>query len=122
MSDDAHSLELTRSALREGLPTLGLEGGLVEVDRWIDRTREAGLPQVADALAELRSLLTTASTDAAAYRTVLTSLGEQTRAAASGATDARVAGELRDLANELLQAPGSLGGLGGTSSGVTTGH
>lgn len=119
---DGHALELTRSALREGLPTLGLEGGLVEVERWVGRTREAGLPQVADALEELRGLLTSASTEAAAWRDVLTRLSEQTHAASEGATDERIKQELHDLAHELQQAPGSLGGAGGTSSGVTTGH
>jgi len=119
-SPGAHDLELTRSALREGLPSLGLDGGLVEVDRWVDATRSAGLPQVADTLVELQGLLTSAA-DAAAFRPVLERLAEQTRAAADGAADERVAGELRDLANELEQAPGSLGGVGPTGSSVLPG-
>jgi len=118
---DAHALELTRSALREGLPTLGLEGGLVEVNRWTERTREAGLAQVADNLDELRDLLEGGSPDPEELRDVLTRLAEETRAAADGASNARVASELRDLANELAQAPGSLGGIGPSGSGVVPG-
>lgn len=116
-ADAAHTLELTRSALREGLPTLGLEGGLVEVDRWIDATREGGQTEIADALTELRGLLTGAA-DGDAFRPVLLKLAELTRAAAVGVDDARTAGELRDLASELEQAPGSLGGVGETGSSV----
>ena len=55
-----HDLELTVSALKDGVLDLGIQGGLVEIRRWEGQLAASGAPalvEIGAALAELRARL-----------------------------------------------------------------
>ena len=73
-----HDLELTVSALKEGVLDLGIPGGLVEIRRWEGQLAASGAPalvEIGAALAELRGELESDSPDTATVSALLLDLG-----------------------------------------------
>jgi len=101
-----HGLELTVSALREGVEDLGLRGGLVEVRRWqdlLDGTDAPALEEVAGGLAELRGELESDTPDADAVAHLLGRLGARALALAEDQDEGDLQRALRELGNLLVR-------------------
>ena len=78
-----HDLELTVSALKDGVLDLGIPGGLVEIRRWEGQLAASGAPalvEIGAALAELRGELESDSPDTATVSALLLDLGRRTLA------------------------------------------
>ena len=78
-----HDLELTVSALKDGVLDLGIPGGLVEIRRWEGQLAASGAPalvEIGGGLAELRGELESDAPDTAAVAALLLDLGRRTLA------------------------------------------
>ena len=101
-----HDLELTVSALKEGVLDLGLPGGLVEIRRWEGRLAESGAPalvEIGAALAELRGELESDAPDTAAVATLLLNLGRRTLAVGESLDDGATRRAVFELGNLLVR-------------------
>jgi hypothetical protein len=101
-----HDLELTVSALKDGLPDLGLPGALLEVRRWEDRLagREApALVEIGAGLAELRGELESDQPDTGVLSRLLLELGARTLAAAADQPDGDLRSRMLELGNLLVR-------------------
>ncbi len=101
-----HDLELTVSALKDGVPDLGIPGGLVEVRRWEERLAESGAPaliEIGAELAELRGELESEQPDPEVMARLLLDLGQRTLAAAADQPDGDLRSRLLELGNLLVR-------------------
>jgi hypothetical protein len=101
-----HDLELTVSALKEGLPDLGLPGALLEVRRWEDRLARKEAPalvEIGAGLAELRGELEGDQPDTGVLSRLLLDLGGRTLAAAEDQPDGHLRARLLELGNLLVR-------------------
>ena len=101
-----HDLELTVSALKDGLPGLGLPGALLEVRRWEDRlarTEAPALVEIGAGLAELRGELESDQPDTAVLSGLLLDLGRRTLAAAEDQPDGDLRSRMLELGNLLVR-------------------
>lgn len=101
-----HDLELTVSALKDGVPGLGLPGALVEVRRWQDRlagTEAPALVEIGAGLAELRGELESEQPDTGVLSGLLLDLGGRTLAAAEDQPDGDLRSRLLELGNLLVR-------------------
>jgi hypothetical protein len=76
-----HDLELTVSALKDGVFDLGIPGGLVEIRRWEEQlagTEAPALVEIGAGLAELRGELESDAPDTGAVAALLLDLGRRT--------------------------------------------
>ena len=101
-----HDLELTVSALRDGVPGLGLPGALVEVRRWEDRlagTEAPALVEIGAGLAELRGELESDQPDDGVLARLLLDLGSRTLAAAEDQPEGDLRARMLELGNLLVR-------------------
>lgn len=101
-----HDLELTVSALKDGVLDLGLAGGLIEVRRWEDAlagSEAPALQEVGAGLAELRGELESDEPDTGAVSALLLSLGGRTLAIAEAFEPGDVRSRLLELGNLLVR-------------------
>ena len=101
-----HDLELTVSALKDGLPGLGLPGALLEVRRWEDRlarTEAPALVEIGAGLAELRGELESDQPDRAVLSRLLLDLGRRALAAAEDQPDGDLRSRMLELGNLLVR-------------------
>lgn len=106
---NSHDLDLTVSALKDGVTDLGADGGLIELGRWVEQLADADDPDlqaIGRDLGQLEEQLRGGSPDAAIVSGLLTRVGEGTVTAAGSAADPEVARKLRELGN-LLTTEGS---------------
>ena len=78
-----HDLELTVSALKDGVLDLGIAGGLVEIRRWEGQLAASGAPalvEIGAGLAELRGELESDSPSTETVAALLRDLGRRTLA------------------------------------------
>jgi hypothetical protein len=76
-----HDLELTVSALKDGVLDLGIAGGLVEIRRWEGQLAASGAPalvEIGAGLAELRGELESDAPDTTTVAALLRDLGRRT--------------------------------------------
>lgn len=108
MSDPTeHDLELTVSALKAGPTDLGLEGGLIEIERWQDRLESSDAPalqEIGAALAELRGEMESDEPSATVAADLMRRLGERTVAAAADLPAGDLRSRLLELGNLLRQS------------------
>jgi hypothetical protein len=101
-----HDLELTVSALKDGVTDLGLEGGLIEVRRWEERLAASEAPaliEIGAGLAELRGEMESDQPDVAVVSRLLLDLGERVLAAAEDQPEGDFRSRLRELGNLLVR-------------------
>lgn len=101
-----HDLELTVSALKDGVLDLGLSGGLIEVRRWEQALAGSDAPALAEVgagLAELRGELESDEPDTGAVAALLLSLGERTLAIAETLDPGDTRSRMRELGNLLVR-------------------
>lgn len=101
-----HDLELTVSALKDGVLDLGLAGGLIEVRRWEDALAGSDAPALAEigaGLAELRGELESDEPDTGAVSALLLSLGERTLAIGATLEEGDARSRLLELGNLLVR-------------------
>ena len=101
-----HDLELTVSALKDGVLDLGIPGGLVEIRRWEGQLAESGAPalvEIGAGLAELRGELESDAPDTGAVSALLLDLGRRTLAVGETLDDGDVRRRLLDLGNLLVR-------------------
>jgi hypothetical protein len=101
-----HDLELTVSALKDGVLDLGLPGGLVEVRRWEDALSGSGAPalvEIGAGLAELRGELESDSPDSGAISALLLDLGRRTLAIGETLDPGDLRSRLLELGNLLVR-------------------
>jgi hypothetical protein len=101
-----HDLELTVSALKDGVLDLGLAGGLIEVRRWEEALAGSDAPALAEVgagLAELRGELESDEPDTGAVSALLLSLGERTLAIGATLDDGDTRSRLLELGNLLVR-------------------
>ena len=101
-----HDLELTVSALREGVLDLGIPGGLVEVRRWEDQRGASEAPalvEIGAGLAELRGALESDEPDTGAVSALLLDLGRRTLAVGEALDEGDVRRRLMELGNLLVR-------------------
>ena len=101
-----HDLELTVSALKEGVLDLGLPGGLVEIRRWEGRLAASGAPalvEIGGALAELRGELESDDPDTAAVAALLLNLGRRTLAVGESLDQGATRRAVFELGNLLVR-------------------
>jgi hypothetical protein len=101
-----HDLELTVSALKDGVLDLGLPGGLVEVRRWeevLAASEAPALVEIGAGLAELRGELESDEPDTGAVSALLLDLGNRTLAVAEPLEDGDTRSRLRELGNLLVR-------------------
>jgi hypothetical protein len=99
-----HDLELTVSALKDGLPGLGLPGALLEVRRWEARlagTEAPALVEIGAGLAELRGELESDTPDAGVISGLMTRLGGMATAAAADQPEGNLRSRLLELGHLL---------------------
>lgn len=107
-----HDLELTVSALKAGPTDLGLEGGLLEIERWQDRLDESDSPalqQIGAVLGELRGELESESPSPEVVADLLRRLGGQSVAAAGDLPDGDQRQRLLELGNLLTSSAAEVG-------------
>ncbi len=95
-----HDLELTVSAIKDGVLDLGIPGGLVEIRRWEDRLAASQAPalvEIGAGLAELRGELESDMPDTGVVSARLLDLGRRTLAIGETLDE----GDLRRHALEL---------------------
>jgi hypothetical protein len=101
-----HDLELTVSALKEGVLDLGIPGGLVEIRRWEEALGASGAPalvEVGAGLAELRGELESDTPDTDVVSALLLSLGRRTLAIGETMDPGDVRSRLLELGNLLVR-------------------
>jgi hypothetical protein len=101
-----HDLELTVSALKEGVLDLGIPGGLVEIRRWEDALAASEAPalvEVGAGLAELRGELESDTPDTEVVSALLLSLGRRTLAIGAAMDPGDVRSRLLELGNLLVR-------------------
>jgi hypothetical protein len=101
-----HDLELTVSALKDGVLDLGISGGLVEIRRWEGQLAESGAPallEIGAGLAELRGELESDAPDPAVLADLMRRLGERTLAVAEDQPEGNVRSRLEELGHLLEQ-------------------
>jgi hypothetical protein len=101
-----HDLELTVSALKEGVLGLGIPGGLVEIRRWEEALGASGAPalvEVGAGLAELRGELESDTPDTDVVSALLLSLGRRTLAIGETMDPGDVRSRLLELGNLLVR-------------------
>lgn len=94
----------TISALRGGVENIAIERALSEIDGWEQKLEESGDPQlapIAENLRQLRALLTADRLDGVAIGLLMSVLGEQVHAVASGSLGESIVGRLRLLGGLL---------------------
>lgn len=101
-----HDLELTVSALKDGVLDLGIAGGLVEIRRWEGRLAASGAPalmEIGAALAELRGELESDAPDTAAVAALLLNLGRRTLAVGGSLDQGATRRAVFELGNLLVR-------------------
>lgn len=101
-----HDLELTVSALKDGVLDLGIPGGLVEVRRWEEALGASGAPaliEIGGELAELRGELESDTPDTVAVSRLLLDLGGRTLAVAEPLDPGDTRSRLLELGNLLVR-------------------
>jgi hypothetical protein len=101
-----HDLELTVSALKDGVLDLGIPGGLVEVRRWEEALGASGAPaliEIGGGLAELRGELESDTPDSVAVSRLLLDLGARTLAVAEPLDPGDARSRLLELGNLLVR-------------------
>jgi hypothetical protein len=101
-----HDLELTVSALKDGVLDLGIPGGLVEIRRWEDRLAGSGAPalvEIGAGLAELRGELESDAPDTATLSALLLDLGRRTLAVGAALEEGEVRRRVLELGNLLVR-------------------
>lgn len=101
-----HDLELTVSALKDGVLDLGISGGLVEIRRWEGQLAASGAPalvEIAGGLAELRGELESDSPDTATISALLLDLGRRTLAVGETLDEGATRRALVELGNLLVR-------------------
>jgi hypothetical protein len=101
-----HDLELTVSALKEGVLDLGIPGGLVEIRRWEEQLGASDAPALAEigaGLAELRGELESDQPDTDVVSRLLLDLGRRTLAVGAALEDGDVRRRVLDLGNLLVR-------------------
>jgi len=99
-----HDLELTVSALKDGAASLGFAGGLVEINRWLNRldaTDAPALEEIAGLLVELRGELESDAPDGQVIARLLGELGERTLAIAELEPEGLGRSRLTELGHQL---------------------
>ena len=99
-----HDLELTVSALKDGVLDLGIQGGLVEIRRWEGQLADSGAPalvEIGAALAELRGELESDTPDAGVIKGLMTRLGGMATAAAADQPEGNLRSRLLELGHLL---------------------
>ena len=101
-----HDLELTVSALKDGVLDLGLPGGLVEVRRWEDALGASDAPaltEIGAGLAELRGELESDEPDTGVVSGLLLDLGRRTLEVAATLDPGDIRSRLSELGNLLVR-------------------
>ena len=101
-----HDLELTVSALKDGVLDLGIAGGLVEIRRWEGRLAASGAPalmEIGAALAELRGELESDAPDTAAVAALLLNIGRRTLAVGESLDQGATRRAVFELGNLLVR-------------------
>jgi hypothetical protein len=101
-----HDLELTVSALKDGVLDLGIPGGLVEIRRWEDQLAASEAPalvEIGAGLAELRGELESDSPDTGAVSALLLDLGRRTLAIGETLDEGDVRRNVLELGNLLVR-------------------
>ena len=101
-----HDLELTVSALKEGVLDLGIPGGLVEVRRWEAALASSGAPalvEIGACLAELRGELQSDQPSTEVVAGLLSDLGRRILAVAADQPDGDLRSRLSELGNLLVR-------------------
>jgi hypothetical protein len=101
-----HDLELTVSALKDGVLDLGIPGGLVEIRRWEDRLAASGAPalvEIGAGLAELRGELESDAPDTATLSALLLDLGRRTLTVGEALEEGELRRRVLELGNLLVR-------------------
>lgn len=101
-----HDVELTVSALKDGVLDLGIPGGLVEVRRWeevLAASEAPALVEIGGGLAELRGELESDTPDTLAVARLLLDLGGRTLAVAETLDPGEARNRLQELGNLLVR-------------------
>ena len=101
-----HDLELTVSALKDGVLDLGLAGGLVEIRRWEGQLAASGAPaliEIGAGLAELRGELESDAPDTAAVAALLLNIGRRTLAVGESLDQGATRRAVFELGNLLVR-------------------
>jgi hypothetical protein len=101
-----HDLELTVSALKDGVLDLGIPGGLVEIRRWEGQLAASGAPalvEIGAGLAELRGELESDAPDTSAVSALLLNLGRRTLAVGETLDEGDVRRRMLELGNLLVR-------------------
>lgn len=113
MSDpDGSTLDATVDQLSPGVEHISPPAAAGTLDRWQQRLRDAGDPElagIADDLAELKTQLTGGSINGVVIGALLSRLGQKTTAAAAKA-DAAIAPQLQQLGATLSSQGARLSG------------
>jgi len=99
-----HDLELTVSALKDGVLDLGIQGGLVEIRRWEGQLAASGAPalmEIGAALAELRGELESDAPDDGVIGDLMRRLSTMTLAAAADQPEGNLRSRLQELGHLL---------------------
>ena len=100
-------LDSTISALKGGLTSLPAEAAVANIESWQQQLKDAA-PEVASALGELKTALSSGNASGSSIGAILTKLGTQTSGAGTSAGGA-AGKQLQDLGQMLSQAGSSLG-------------
>jgi hypothetical protein len=101
-----HDLELTVSALKDGVLDLGIPGGLVEIRRWEDQLAASGAPalvEIGAGLAELRGELESDEPDTGTVSALLLDLGRRTLAVGETLDEGDTRRKVVELGNLLVR-------------------
>lgn len=101
-----HDLELTVSALKDGVLDLGIPGGLVEVRRWEEALGASGAPalvEIGGGLAELRGELESDTPSSTVVAALLADLGQRTLTVAGTLDPGDTRSRLLELGNLLVR-------------------
>ena len=101
-----HDLELTVSALKDGVLDLGIPGGLVEIRRWEDQLGASGAPalvEIGAGLAELRGELESDTPDTGTVSALLLNLGRRTLAVGETLAEGDLLRKELELGNLLVR-------------------
>lgn len=101
-----HDLELTVSALKDGVLDLGIPGGLVEIRRWeetLSASEAPALVEIGAGLAELRGELESDTPSTSAVSSLLLDLGRRTLAIASALDEGPGRSRMEELGNLLVR-------------------
>jgi hypothetical protein len=101
-----HDLELTVSALKDGVLDLGIPGGLVEVRRWEEALGGSGAPalvEIGAGLAELRGELESDTPSSTVVAGLLLDLGARTLDIAGTFEAGDLRSRLEELGNLLVR-------------------